>query len=359
MKGDKINAGNYSIFFEDKAFDYLNKFLSNNSFSSIVVLTDSNVKKHCLPLFLKALSSFKLKNIIIIKAGEINKNLKTCEMIWKKLNEFNCDRNSLLINIGGGVVTDIGGFCASVYKRGFSFINIPTTSLSMADASVGGKTGIDFDRYKNLIGTFCEPDGVFIYSGFCKTQSKREFTNGLAEIVKAGFIADKHLAKSVLAYSKSKKEKEFESIMQQSVVIKNTIVEIDPKEKHMRKALNFGHTIGHALESFYLEKKGKQLLHGEAIAIGMICESFIAFRLNMLEEKDLLFVEDILFALFKKVKIDSKDFHAIQKLMLHDKKNKAGKIKLALIEKPGKPALDIECPKNLIEDSLKYYNSLS
>lgn len=357
MSATYIQASNYKIHFEDKHFTSLHKFLKNHTFSSIVLLTDTNVKKHCLPTLSKLLADFKIKNIICIKPGELNKNLETCQIIWDKLNEFHCDRNSLLINVGGGVISDIGGFCASVYKRGISFIHIPTTCLSMADASVGGKTGIDYDGYKNHIGTFTEPDGVFIYSDFCKTQNKREFTNGLAEIIKVGFIADKQLVKAVLLYNKN--DKEFGNLLHQAVIIKNTIVEMDPKEKHIRKALNFGHTIGHAMESFYLESKNKKLLHGEAIAIGMICESYIALKLGILEEKDLLLIEDVVMGLFKKVTIDPKDFHDIQTLMIHDKKNKAGKIKLALIEKPGKPKLDVECPINLIGESLKYYTSIS
>ncbi|MDP2386338.1 MAG: 3-dehydroquinate synthase [Bacteroidota bacterium] len=356
MGDNQIPASNYKIYFEDKEFSSLNKFLKNNSFSNIVVLTDTNVKKHCLSILSKAVSEVKQKNIICIKAGEIYKNLETCQFIWDKLNAFNCDRNSLLINVGGGVISDMGGFCASVYKRGFSFINVPTTCLSMADASVGGKTGIDYHNYKNQIGTFTEPEGVFIYPVFCKTQSKRELINGMAEVLKAGFIADKQLAKDVVAYQKN--ENEFASLLKQSVVIKNTIVEIDPKEKNIRKSLNFGHTIGHAIESFYLSKKNT-LLHGEAIAIGMICESYVALKLNLLSEKDFLFVEDSVLHLFKKVKLDPKDFHAILKLMFHDKKNKAGKIKLALIEKPGKPKLDVECSNSLLEDALKYYTSIS
>lgn len=364
MRDNQILASNYKIYFEDlpsgqagKEFSSLNKFLKNNSFSNIVVLTDTNVKKHCLSILSKAVNEITAKNTICVKAGEIHKNLNTCQLIWDKFNALNCDRNTLLINVGGGVISDMGGFCASVYKRGFSFINIPTTCLSMADASVGGKTGIDYNNYKNHIGTFTEPEGVFIYPGFCKTQSKREIINGLAEVLKAGFIADKQLVKDVIEHHKKGNGNEFASLLKESVIIKNTIVELDPKEKNIRKSLNFGHTIGHAIESFYLTKKNN-LLHGEAIAIGMICESYIAFKLNLLSEKDFLFVEDSILHLFKKVKMDTKDFHAILKLMLHDKKNKAGKIKLALIEKPGKPILDIECSKSLLEEALKYYTSI-
>ncbi|MCD6068250.1 MAG: 3-dehydroquinate synthase [Bacteroidetes bacterium] len=352
MAKNAIIAGDYSIFFEDRPFAALKAFLKKNPFSQRFILTDTNVKKHCLPLLLASVPELKSADVIVVKAGEMHKDLGSCGLVWDALTKSNADRNALLINLGGGVVSDLGGFCASVYKRGIAFINLPTTLLAMADASVGGKTGIDYHSFKNHIGSFCDPQAVFIYDGFCETQSSREFTNGLAEVVKAGFIADKELVEKL-----TQPETELRELIRNAVVIKNTIVQKDPKEKNIRKILNFGHTIGHALESFYLDKKGKQLLHGEAIAIGMICESWIAWQLGLMKEKEFEFVKASIRLLFKKVRIDKKELPAIARLAQQDKKNRNGSIRLALIGKPGKPLVDVECNEALLKRSLQYYTT--
>jgi 3-dehydroquinate synthase len=347
-----IKADSYSVFFETTAFTALQAFLKKKDFSQLFILTDTNVKKHCLPLLLK-IPALKKATIIVLKAGEVHKNLDSCQLVWDALTVKHADRDALLINLGGGVVSDIGGFCASVYKRGIGFINLPTTSLAMADASVGGKTGIDYHGFKNHIGTFCNPLAVFIYSGFCKTQSEREFNSGIAEILKAGFISFKKLA----IRASASPGQHLDTFIHHAVSIKNRIVLKDPKEKGLRKILNFGHTVGHALESFYLGKKN-QLLHGEAIAIGMICESWVAWQMGRMKEKDFLFVKDALGSLFKKVKLKEADFPEILHLMQQDKKNKNGRIRLAVASEPRKYLLNLECSKDLLRQSLEYYNRL-
>lgn len=344
-----IQAGTYTVYFEEKSFSALTDFLGKGSFSSIFILTDRNVKKHCLPILLKNAPALQKAKLITIKPGEQFKNIETAMTVWDSLTVLGADRHSLLINLGGGVVTDLGGFCASVFKRGISFVNIPTSSLAMADASVGAKTGIDYRGIKNHIGTFSDPSAVFIYPAFCKTLDQREYINGLAEVLKAAFISDHSLL--ALLNVKSKRHELF----YRAIEIKNTIVKKDPKEKGLRKILNFGHTIGHAVESYFLGKKGKTVLHGEAIACGMIGESYIAYRLGLEKQTDHDFIRINCDKLFKRLELNEKQLVSIIALMKQDKKNKSGSIKLALVERPAVYHTEVDCSAQLIREALLYY----
>jgi 3-dehydroquinate synthase len=269
-----IQSDNYSIHFNEYAYKELNKYLFDNKTSKVFVLVDENTNEHCFSIFKDQIKTEIEGELIQIPAGESFKNIDTCIDIWNQLTESGADRNSLLINLGGGVVTDMGGFVASTFKRGIKFINIPTTLLSMVDASVGGKTGIDFGVLKNQIGLFSNPEMVVIDSQYLTTVSEREIRSGMAEIIKYGLTYDIKLWNQI----KSLEELEnniLNSIINRSIEIKNTIVLKDPKEKSLRKILNFGHTLGHAIESYHLESEEKNnLTHGEAIAIGMITETF-------------------------------------------------------------------------------------
>ena len=249
----EIKAIDYSIWIGGNS---LSKF-DISTYSKVAILVDENTKRDCL---------FKLPQIenaliIEIKSGEEYKNISTCNFIWEQLTINNFDRNALLINLGGGVIGDIGGFCAATYKRGLKFIHIPTTLLSMVDASVGGKVGIDFKGFKNQIGIFNNPNAVLIYPKFLETLDENELKSGFAEVVKHALILDDSL------WLKLKNtpftDLDWEYIIYTSVQIKNKIVLADPFEKGERKKLNFGHTFGHAIESYYLEK-GTPISHGEA-----------------------------------------------------------------------------------------------
>ncbi|MTI19497.1 3-dehydroquinate synthase, partial [Fulvivirga sp. RKSG066] len=264
---------------------------------------------HCLPLLNNVLKEAK---IIAIKSGEKNKTLDTCSDIWEKMTEYGLDRKSLMINLGGGVIGDMGGFGASTYKRGIDFINIPTTLLSQVDASVGGKLGIDFKGFKNHIGLFKDPKMVLVDSKFLNTLPKRELRSGFAEIIKHSIIADKNQWNKIKVHAFD--ELDFEKLIQQSVAIKVKVVEEDPEEAGLRKILNFGHTIGHAIESFYLETPS-QLLHGEAIAIGMICEAYVAEQKNMLTSVELKEITDYIFGIYGKTDLPKEDFDPIINLM--------------------------------------------
>ncbi|MFN7100541.1 MAG: 3-dehydroquinate synthase family protein, partial [Flavobacterium sp.] len=277
-----IQANNYPIYFNEEAYQELNIHLQNNSYSSIFIIVDTNTNELCLPNFLPLLETDVAIEIIEFEAGEENKNIETCVQIWNVLTELGADRKSLVINLGGGVVTDLGGFVASTFKRGIDFIHIPTTLLSMVDASVGGKNGVDLGNLKNQIGVINVPLMVLIDTQYLETVPQTEMRSGLAEMLKHGLIYDRaywnqFLDLAAIDYA------DFDALIYRSVEIKNEIVTQDPTEKNIRKALNFGHTLGHAIESYFLESIEKTtLLHGEAIAVGMILESFIAMKKGLL-----------------------------------------------------------------------------
>ncbi len=344
----------YNIYIGIDSSAELNKFLSEKKYSSVFVLVDENTKKHCLKKI--SIENYKL-SIIQIKSGEKNKNLRVCEKIWNELSKprvLGADRKSLMINLGGGVITDIGGFCASTYKRGIDFINIPTTLLSQVDASVGGKTGIDFLGYKNQIGTFAFPKAVFINPDFLKTLNKRELISGFAEVIKHGLIADKNYWEKIK--DASTQLSVTEGIISRSIEIKNKIISADPYENGLRKTLNFGHTIGHAIESASLKTK-KPLLHGEAIAIGMICEAYLSRKIIGLKSEDLEEITSFIISIFNPKPI-KQSVNQLIILMKQDKKNKDSEINFTLLSSIGKAEINNSCSEELIEESFGFFNSL-
>jgi 3-dehydroquinate synthase len=338
---------------QDLAKD-LTTFLKDNSFSSIAVLVDENTEMYCYPKIKNFLPSHKL---IIIKSGEEEKNLSTCTKIWEEMTSFNMDRHGLMINLGGGVIGDMGGFCAATYKRGIRFIQVPTTLLSQVDASIGGKLGIDFHHYKNHIGVFKDPEAVFIFTSFFDTLPKAELRSGFAEILKHCLIADKTMWNKIKDHDLENQN--LLELVTHSIDVKSKIVEEDPFEKNIRKALNFGHTIGHAVESFFLDLPGKKLLHGEAIAIGMICESWVGNQQNLLTKADLKEIENFILTIYPKINISESTFDTIVEHTLQDKKNKSNKVLAALLDGIGKIKLNVELTADSIKDSLRYYNQLN
>ena len=256
--------------------------IEHSTYSAIAILVDEHTKAHCLDIFLEE-SQINPKLIIEIHSGEENKNISSCEHIWQQMTNAQFDRKSLLVNLGGGVIGDMGGFAASCYKRGIDFIQVPTTLLAMVDASVGGKLGIDLENFKNQIGLFKSPKGVYIFPNFLQTLSQRQIVSGYAEIVKHALIADKDYWQLLMETSIEKIN--WEKTIHHSIILKNDIVQSDPFEENKRKILNFGHTLGHAIESFYL-KKEKDILHGEAIALGMYLETELS-PLNIEKKKEI------------------------------------------------------------------------
>lgn len=350
-----IKADTYSVFFADGyGYEALTNFISEKKYSKLFILVDENTNEHCLPVFFPNLALEIPFEIIEIESGEAMKNSTTCVELWSVLTELGCDRKSCLINLGGGVVTDIGGFVASTFKRGIDFINIPTTLLAMVDASIGGKTGIDLGNLKNQIGTFCNPSFLLIDSSFLGTLPQREMRSGLAEMLKHGLIANKSYWENFLDLSKVDFA-DFDQLIHQSINIKNTIVAEDPKENGLRKALNFGHTLGHAIESFYLNSES-ELLHGEAVAVGMVLESFLSYKLNLLSEKELAEITNTIFSIFGKITFAENDSAEIMKLLIHDKKNAYGKLQFSLLNNIGNTKINVEVTDDLIKESFDYYN---
>jgi len=349
-----IRSLGYTIEIGNTIFRSISIFLKKKKFTSHVIICDENTIQYCLPLLLSKCPQLNTAHIIEIESGESSKSLEFCSHIWQTLLENGADKNSLVINLGGGVVSDLGGFCASTYKRGISFINIPTTLLSMADASVGGKTGIDFSGIKNSIGTFSQPVAVFIYPAFLDTLPERHIKNGFAEILKMALIMDLKFCKEL---RNSSIEKNKIKMLQKSVSLKNKIVLKDPLDNGIRKILNFGHTIGHAIESCLLGTED-ELLHGEAVAIGMIIESLIAYDKKLLKLNELQLAVDLIKTNYSVLEFSDAEVDKIIELMLQDKKNKNNKIRMSLINKIGSCKYDIEVIITQIQKAFKTYHQI-
>lgn len=346
-----IQSNGYEVFFDDELKD-LKDFLDNSEYSKVFFLTDLNTSEHCMPLIGELLPSLKDYDIIEVDPGEENKNIDYCIGVWQMLLDFGADRNSLLINLGGGVITDMGGFAASTFKRGIDFVQVPTTLLSQVDASVGGKTGIDLGSIKNIIGTFTQPKAVFISSRFLKTLDERQIISGFAEIVKHGIIADKDYFHKLKEINPLDLDQE---IIYHSVEIKNFVVTTDPFEKSIRKTLNFGHTIGHAVETYSLKNDKRALLHGEAIALGMICEAYLAFRHNNLPEEELQEIVSYIRSVFPDYHLKGDSYGDILEFMQNDKKNVNGNIGFALPSEIGQCDFNIYLTAEQIVEALNFY----
>ncbi len=354
MNSDTIRSTGYDVVFDDTLTE-LHRFIQQNSYSKILILTDRNTSAHCLPVLQDALPGFDGYDVIEVDPGEENKNIDFCVGIWRMMLDFGADRQSLLINLGGGVVTDMGGFTASTFKRGIDFVQVPTTLLSQVDASVGGKTGVDLGNVKNIIGTFAQPKAVFIASTFLQTLERRQRVSGFAEIIKHGLIADRSFYETVKGLDAEAMSLEY---IRHSVAIKNNVVIQDPLEKGLRKILNFGHTIGHALEGYSLTNDRNPLLHGEAIAAGMICEAYLAHRLNGLPENALEDIINTFRAHFPDYAYNGEIYDALLTLMKNDKKNAGDRIGFALLSTIGQCSIDVFVEERLIVESLDFYRKL-
>ena len=350
-----IQNKEFEIYFGSKGYKKFNEFIAN--YSKVFILVDENTNIKCFNVFKNNINNDKKIIKILINAGEDYKNLETCKKIWNFLSTNSCDRNSLLVNLGGGVVTDIGGFAASTIKRGIDFINVPTTLLSMVDASLGGKTGINLNALKNQIGIFKHPIFILIDLNFLDTLPNQEIRNGFSEMIKHGLINNinhwNKLFKINIPTIDNIKDHIFSSIL-----IKNTIVLEDPYEKSIRKILNFGHTIGHAIESYFLSnKKTKPLSHGHSIAIGMIIESYISNKILNFNLDEINKIKIIFNNVFSKVIFTKKDINEIIDLLHHDKKNFDGRINFVLLKKIGTPKVDIQVPSDIIKKGFDFYLS--
>lgn len=341
----------------DHNFPQLNDFLTQQTFSKIFILVDENTHEYCLPILLGNLETEISFEILEVEPGEEMKNIQTVNHLWEILTEIKADRKALLINLGGGVITDMGGFVASTYKRGIQFINIPTTLLSMCDASIGGKTGIDLMHYKNMVGTFSFPEQIFVYPQFLETLPYKELRSGFAEMLKHGLIADKTHWENLIQIQKLDADSIFQHI-QVSMDIKQKVVEKDFHEKNVRKTLNFGHTIGHAIESLCLEKENP-ILHGEAVALGMICETHLSYLEGLISEEDSETIIANIQKYYSFIDLSGFNDEDIFNLILNDKKNIDTKINFSLLSGIGFCVFDHECKTENIQKSLNFYRQIS
>jgi len=342
-----------SIFIGEDSYAILNDFLIDNAFSSVFVLVDANTEKYCLQAFLTQLD-LNVKPIVI-KAGEAYKTIETCVEIWEFLSNNGADRKSLLINLGGGVVTDIGGFAASCFRRGIAFLHIPTTLLGMVDAAIGGKTGVDLKHLKNQIGVVRQPEMIVYDYSYLSTLPESEIKSGFAEAVKHGLIQSKPYFKDCIGIT----QLDFQSVLpiiEESIKIKLNIVLQDTNEKGIRKALNFGHTLGHAIETYRMGLDSSQhLLHGEAIAIGLVLESYISTALLGFPKQDVETLKEWSENTYEKQSFSIEDQKEIINLMKFDKKNIGSNVNFVLLQEVGKPVLDCKVDNDLIYKAFEYY----
>ena len=340
-----------NIKFSDNPAVDLRAFLQERNYSKVAVLTDANTIRLCYPHLRDALPAHE---VIEIPSGEEYKNLSTCESIWQKMTAWQMDRHALLIIVGGGVLGDMGGFCAATYKRGIDFALIPTTLLSQVDASIGGKLGIDFLHFKNHIGVFKTPVFTLLHAGFLSTLPEDEKRSGFAEVVKHALIADAAVWHHIRA--RALNDQPWKMLLEHSVKVKLNVVRTDPYEKGLRKTLNAGHTIGHAIETFLLQADRK-VLHGEAVAAGLICEAFLARERKMLKDEEFLEIQDYLLRVFGKIKLAEAEDETVSQLTLQDKKNRGNKVLCVLLDGIGNAKWDCEISAEEVKKSLAYYRS--
>lgn len=350
-----IQSTGYSVYFNADCYAFLKDNVIPEKYSKVFVLADSNTSQLCLPNFLAQFATLVEIEILEIDAGEINKTIETCVQAWHALTEMGADRKSLLINVGGGMVTDLGGFVASTFKRGIDFINVPTSLLAMVDASVGGKTGVDLGTLKNQVGVINTPIAVLIDVNYLDTLPQNQMLSGLAEMLKHGLICNKAYWNQFLDLSGLTTDDLLELIYT-SVTIKNDVVSQDLNEKGLRKILNFGHTLGHAIESYFLENPEKEeLLHGEAIAIGMVLESYISFEKDLLTLNEYTEIKEVITSLFGITQFSESDILNIINIMSHDKKSEFGEVKFVLLKGIGKALFNEPVKNDLIINAFNNY----
>ena len=351
------NTAKGTVYYKEEAYQKINEYLRENNHSKVFILVDSNTHELCLPAFLPKIETETAIEIIEIEAGEPFKNLDTCMGVWQAMSDLEGDRKSLMINLGGGVVTDLGGFVASTFKRGINYINVPTTLLSMVDASVGGKTGVDLGNLKNQIGVISNAEMVIVDSDYLATLPSEEMRSGLAEILKHGLIADEAYWHKVGQLSELTLS-DLDDIIRVSVDIKAEVVTEDPFENGLRKTLNYGHTLGHAVESYCLtHTEKKTLLHGEAVALGIILATYLSKELKDFPTEKLDDITKRIVELYGKVDFSREDIDAIIDLMKYDKKNEAGKINFVLLKDIGETEIDCQVPNDLIFDAFEFYKN--
>ncbi len=355
---ETIQLKSYKIAFQKQAYQELNALIKNQSYSSIYILVDSNTNALCSKFLSEQLEADVKIEWIEIEPGEEHKTISTCNEIWKTLSETGADRKSLMINLGGGIVTDVGGYAASCFKRGIDFVHVPTTLLGMVDAAIGGKNGVNLDSLKNQIGIIRPPKLILVDVGYLATLPQEEMRSGLAEMLKHGLIDNEEDFFAFEDLSQFEVEK-LPELIHDSIQIKTRISEEDPFEKGIRMALNFGHTLGHAIESYHMENPKKtKLLHGEAVAVGMILALKLSVDVLGFDKTTCDRASRVITNYFKKVDFLETDISNIHSYLIHDKKNTAGNINFLLLEAIGKPKINCKVTDEQIIKAFAYYKSL-
>lgn len=352
-----VHVGDLSLTFPE--------WLRERDYSQVFIVADDHTQHHCLPLFLEKTAACPLPLAscpLPLAAGESHKTLSTCERLWQSMLEARLDRRALVVNLGGGVVGDLGGFCAATWKRGVDFVQVPTTLLSMTDAAIGGKLGIDFQGVKNAVGVFQNPAAVFVDAQFLQTLPERELRSGLAEVIKHALIGDPHLLHFIensrnLVQHDAVLPAFWHELLCASIAVKARIVADDPQERGLRMLLNYGHTLGHAVESYFL-KTPFPITHGEAVALGMICESWLARTVIPNGHNRLARTIGAISGTFLHQPVPEAAFAEIWATMQQDKKNAASQVRAAV--PTGEPfgMQVLELTEQAVRDSLLFYNGL-
>lgn len=330
-------------------------WLQSTSYTQVFLLRDANLEPIASPQLIACLrdAGYPAATGAVVPAGEIHKTLSTCEQIWKSMFGAQLDRRALVVNLGGGVVGDMGGFCAATYKRGIDFIQIPTTLLAMTDAAIGGKLAVDFQGFKNAVGVFRNPAAVFADPAFLQTLPERERRSGFAEVIKHALIGDPELWQSIRQDINHLDDLNWEALLEASIAVKVRVVTEDPFEKGLRAVLNFGHTVGHAVESFFLETH-TPLTHGEAVAIGMVCESWLAYGSSPQTDA----TSAVLRRFFEHRPIPPEIFDHLWVLMQQDKKNASGAVRMSVPDAVPYSMRILEPSREAVAQSLRFYNSV-
>lgn len=332
----------------------LQNFLQSVKYDKLFVLTDSNTLELCLPM-LKEVPQLQGAPVITVEAGDTNKNIEQVTAIWMRLCNEGASRNSLLLNVGGGMITDMGGFVAATFKRGIHSVNVPTTLMASVDAAVGGKTCINFNGLKNEIGSFYPPLCVLIDSSFLKTLDRDNLLSGYAEMVKHALISNMETYHAILSFDLDRVDYTLlNQMVAQSVAVKERIVEEDPKEMGIRKALNLGHTVGHAYESLSF-RKGRPVLHGHAVAAGLVSELYLSYKKCGFPMENLSQVVYYLKKYYPPFFFNCDDYEALYELMTHDKKNEGGIINFTLLSQVGEVQINQSVTKEKVLESFDFY----
>lgn len=353
----RVKASDHQVVVGRYCLAELAEILAGAAFADakLFILCDGNTLQHCFPLFAEKVPPARRAELIEVAPGEESKSAEVCSQIWSALGDLGADRSSVLINLGGGVVTDLGGFVAGTFKRGIRFFNVPTSLLAQVDASVGGKTGINHGHVKNQVGLFNSPEGVFVDPSFPETLPRKELMSGFAEVIKHALIFSPGYWRD-LKIADLYEPEALDPLILRSIQIKSEITRSDPFEQGRRKILNFGHTVGHALESLSLESDAKSLLHGEAVAAGMVCEAFISRKLGLIDQPALDEITDFILKHYPRVPVHSLSHHRLIELMRHDKKNRNDRFNFTLLSEIGNAVYDRDVSADFVIESLNYYS---